>query len=123
MGVSCAADLEPLEKGLHANFFLEIEKRAGHMVAGQEISNTQRVGAVAGANDAESHKIRRRFQELPAGDKRLENHIAEPRVVLKQTLQILIADRVSVTPAPANTAHNGRVAGDVRDVPGELTAS
>ena len=67
-----------------------------HAVLGQEIADAERVPRVARADHAQSREVRRLAQQLPPGDERLQDDVAERRALVEDSAQVVGRDLVGL---------------------------
>ena len=68
---------ELLEQPVHLRVGLQIHPGEQHAVLGQEVADAEGVRGVARADHAQAGEIGRLAQQLPAGDERLEDDVAQ----------------------------------------------
>ena len=78
-GVSASRHAELFEQLVHLRVGLQIQPGERHAVLGQEIADPKGVLRVARADHAQAGEVLRLAQELPAGDERLEDNVADVR--------------------------------------------
>jgi hypothetical protein len=92
----------------------------GNPVGGQEIPDTERVQRVPGADHAQAGEASRFAQELPPGDERLQDDVAQVRALVQHLAQSVGGDLVDLAIASRNGADQRLLAGQVVHVAGEL---
>ena len=111
---------ERLEQGVHLGVGLEVDPGEQHAVPRQEVADAEGVLRVARADHPQPREVRRRPQQLPPGDERLEDDVAERRALVDDPPQVVRGDLVGLAVAARHGADDRRRPGQVRDVPGEL---
>ncbi len=113
-------DAKLLEQVVHLRVGFDVHPGEQSAILGEEVADPECVGGVARADHAQSRKIRRLAQKLPPGDERLEDNIAERGALVQRAPQGVPRDFVHFAIASSHGADDGRKAGEVRNVAGEL---
>ena len=82
-------DAELPEQAVHLRVGLEVEPGEQHAVLRQEVADAEGVLRVARADHAQPGEVRRLPQELPPGDERLEDDVAERRALVQDLPQVV----------------------------------
>ena len=116
-------DAEVLEELIDVGIGLEVGPGEEHQVLGQEVPDAERVGRIAGADDAEARERARLAHQLTAGHERAQDDVAEIRALVDDLLEERAGDGVDLAVAERHGGEDRRRAGQVRDVAGELAAA
>src|SRR5207249_9457757 len=114
------ADAETLEQKVHVRIRLHVRPGEQHAVFGQEVTHAEGVGRVAGPDHPQAGEIRRRAQQLPPGDERLQDDVARGRALVQNLPQDIARHLVYFGVAAGDRADHRRIAGQMRHVAGEL---
>ena len=80
-GVSASVSPNCLSSSLHLRVGLQVQPGERHPVLGQEVADPEGVLRVARADHAQAREVPRLAQELPPGDERLQDEVAQVRVI------------------------------------------
>ena len=111
---------ELLEQPVHLRVGLHVHPGEQHAVLGQEVADPKGVRGVARADHPQAGEVGRLAQELPPGDERLKNDVAQVRALVQDAPQRLARNLNHLAVAPGDGADDRRGAGQVGDVAGEL---
>ena len=121
--MSASRHAELLEQVLHLRVGLQVEPGERHAVLRQEVADPEGVLRIARADHAQAREVSRLAQKLPAGDERLQDEVAEVRVMVDELPQRVGRYLVDFAIAAGNGADERRSAGQLRHVAGELAGS
>ena len=111
---------ELFEQQIDLRVGLHVHPGEEHAVLGQEVADPEGIGGVARADHPQADEVGRLMQKLPPGDERLENDVADVRALVQDLSQSLPRNLVHLAIATGDGANHPRIAGQVRDVAGEL---
>ena len=85
--MSASRHAELFEQLVHLRIGLQIEPGEQHAVLGQEVADAEGVLGVARADHAQAGEVPRLAQKLAAGDERLQDDVAQVRVMVEELPQ------------------------------------
>ena len=116
-------DAEVLEELIDVRIGLEVSPGEENQVLGQKIPDAERVGRIAGTDDAQSGEGARLAHELTTGHEGPQDDVAEIRALVDDLLDERARDGVDLAIAQCHGGEDRRRPGQVRDVAGELAAA
>src|ERR1700730_221074 len=114
------AHSELLECFRNRRIAFQIEPGKQHAVLRQKIADTKSILRVTGTDSAQSDEPVQRTQQLPAGDERLQNDVAQLRILIQTLMQGLARQLVDFAIRLRDAAHHCRVPGQMSHVAGEV---
>ena len=111
---------EMLEELTDLRVGLQVQPGERHPVLGQEVADPEGVLRIARADDAQAGEIPRLAQQLPPGDERLQDDVAQVRMIVQEMPQGVGRDLVDFGIAPSDGPDDRRAAGQLRHVACEL---
>ena len=111
---------ELLQQPVHLRVGLHVHPGEQHPVFGQEVADPKGVRGVSRADHPQAGEVGRLAQELPAGDERLKDDVAQVRAQVQHAPQRLARNLNHLAAAAGDGADDRRGAGQVGNVAGEL---
>ena len=112
---------ETLEELSHLRFSLGVQPGERNPVLGQKVAHAKRVLRIPRADDAQAHELCRLPQDLPPGDERLEDDVAQARMIIQEMSQSVRGYLVDYGIATSDGLDDRWAAGQLRHVACELT--
>ena len=78
---------ELLQQPIYGGVGLHVQPGEQHAVFGQEVADAEGIGGVTGADHPQAGELRRLAQDLPPGNERLEEEVAQGRALVQDPLQ------------------------------------